>query len=328
MSALWGEFDRIRYARRIFSLTSAPQWTVGIGDDAAVLRRRSDLYEVFTHDLLLEDIHFATDRCDFRQLGWKALAVNLSDIAAMAAHPVGAVLGLAIPRQAEPSHWQALLRGVQSCAKTFACPIVGGDTNASRRGWVISLAVLGQSRRKPVLRSGAKTGDSLWVTGTLGAAALGWALNKKKVDLNAAKPFLRRHARPWPRLEWAQAFASTGMVTAMIDLSDGLSGDLPHLAHASNVGFRVELDRLPQAASFSNLCRRFRLDEKKLLLSGGEDYELLLTVRHTKRRAWEEFVRTAGIPVTCIGQATQDRCIAYFEHARSVQFDLKGFRHF
>ncbi|HKY62275.1 MAG TPA: thiamine-phosphate kinase [bacterium] len=321
-----GEFGLIERVRR--RLPPSSGWKVGIGDDAAVLQLSPRHYQLFTEDLLVEGVHFRRGSpAEWRDLGWKSLAVNLSDLAAMGGRPLGAVVGLALPKKAKVAELDAFYRGLAEASRRYRCPIVGGDTNASPAGATIAVAVLGESRQKPLLRSGARPGDTLWVSGELGTAALGWMAIQKGIG-GAAQPFRRRHARPGPRLEWGEKLARSGMVSAALDLSDGLAGDLVHLARASGVGFEVDIDLLPKSRAFTRLCQNLKFEEERLLLAGGEDYELLFTVRRGAERRFQEYCRRYRLKVTRIGKAKKSQKLAWHRSGKKIAVVWRGYRHF
>jgi thiamine-monophosphate kinase len=304
-------------------------WSVGIGDDAAVRKINSQRFELITQDILLEKIHFKNQTAqDFRNLGWKSLAVNLSDIAAMGGVPMGAVIGLGIPPSATVSEIDHLYRGLGECSKKFKFPIVGGDTNRSKSGWVIAVTVLGESNRVPLLRKGAKVGDTLWVTGTLGDAALGFKLKQQQKAYRTNSHFSQSLERPTPRLTWGEEFLHSGLVTSMIDLSDGLVGDTRHLMEASRVGFEIELEKIPRDPRFHSLCKKYGYSPNFLLLEGGEDYELLFTVKKSLEKKFVKFLKNKSIEATCIGRAVRKRRIVFLENGRRVKQVFKGFQHF
>ncbi len=324
-----GEFG---LSQRLVSLLPAlpkRRWPVGVGDDTSVLRLRPDHFQLFTQDLLFEGVHFPSPRsADFFALGWKSLAVNLSDIAAMGGIPQEAVVGLGIPAMAKTADLESFYRGLAACAKRFHCPVVGGDTNRSRQGWVFSIAMTGFSPRMPLLRCGAKAGDTLWVTGTLGAAALGWEARKKQKRGKSWGTFIQRHAMPEPRLSWGQQLRESGFLSAMMDVSDGLAGDLRHLAERSSVGFEIELTALPQEPEFSRACATLHLNHLELLLGGGEDYELLFTVAREKHDAFCAWLQCTKIKATPIGDARRGRGLKFSEHRKVLKNIPSGFRHF
>ncbi len=324
-----GEFGLIRRLANILSSQKLPLNWQGIGDDTAVIpvgRKKSLL---FSHDLLLEKAHFLCGTLkDFRDLGWKALAVNLSDVAAMGGRPLAAVVGLGLPRGTEVKQVEALYRGLRDCGRRFSCPILGGDTNQSRGGWMISVTVLGEAKARPILRSGARSGDELWVTGELGGAALAWQAWEKGQGFPTGSPFQGRLNRPEPRLAWGQLLAKSKMLSAMIDISDGLAGDLGHLSEAGKVGFRVDVAVIPRPKGFPELCRKKKISELRTLLSGGEDYELLFTVKQEKGRNFSRWLKRQNIAATRIGEATRGERIEFRNRGSLIKEKFQGYCHF
>jgi len=324
-----GEFGLIQKVKRILPSLPKHRWVVGLGDDTSVLRLNSNHYQLFTHDLLLEGIHFiARSPKDYLDLGWKALAVNLSDIAAMGGIPQEAVVGLGIPPKTRLSQVESFYRGLATCAKKFHCPIVGGDTNRSKKDWVISVSITGFSARMPLLRRGARPGDGLWVTGTLGGAALGWKSRQKKNTTRSLNFFRRQHARPEPRLYWGQRLQERGSISAMMDISDGLAGDLEHLARASDLGFEVELDKLPRPRGYRLACQKLRVSEIDNLIGRGEDYELVFTVKKDHEAEFSRWLETSPVKATRIGRATATKKVKFLDSQGVLFRAPKGFRHF
>ncbi|MGH7830546.1 MAG: thiamine-phosphate kinase, partial [Candidatus Binatia bacterium] len=246
----------------------------------------------------------------------------------MGARPVEAVVGLGLPRAFKATQVRALYRGLKAAARRFGCAVVGGDTNRSASGWVIAVAAAGECDGPPVLRSGVRPGDSLWVTGTLGTAALGWESRRRGKRSPVLAPFQRRHARPEPRLRWGEALRKSGWIGAMIDVSDGLAGDVRHLAEASGVGFRIAVEAVPRHPRFMTLCRRLELSWLRLLLGGGEDYELLFTVRRGKERDAAQYFKRHRIPAARIGEARPGGAVQFFQNGKGLLRQVDGFRHF
>lgn len=322
-----GEFGLIARLEKILPRGLAKHWSVEIGDDCAVRRSSGGRSELLTQDLLFEGVHFLPGNSKhWETVGWKALAVNLSDIAAMGGEPLGAVIGLGLPKRAKLREVEALYRGLAQAARRFSCPVVGGDTNRSRGGWTLAVTVLGETRRRPLLRSGARPGDSLWVTGELGGASLAWRAERKGKKIPAA--MRRRLLLPTPRLEWGGHLAAFGEVGAAIDLSDGLAGDLGHVARASRVGFDVDLETLPRPRGFAGLCERVGVDALEAMLEGGEDYELLFTLRAGAEKAFGDYARSRGLKVARIGRARRGSGIRWFENGREIPRRFGGYRHF
>lgn len=288
-----GEFELIERFTRPFAQGEGIR--VGIGDDAAVLRPPPGQDLVATVDAVVEGVHF-TPGFTPEEVGWKALAVNLSDLAAMGARPLWALVALATPPAADPGRLARIGRGIATCARRHALSVVGGNVTAARE-LSVTVTVLGAVRRgRVLLRTGGRPGDLLVVSGTLGDAALGL--------LPGAAPGLRaRQRRPRPRL--ALGRGAVGIAHAAIDLSDGLLQDLGHLCSASGVGARVEVERLPLSPAYRAATRGGH-DPFEGALSGGEDYELLLAVPPSRLEALRGAARGARTRVTVVG-ALEDR---------------------
>jgi len=322
-----GEFGLIARLEKILPGGLSREWSVALGDDCAVRRAAGGRSELLTQDLLFGGVHFLPGNSKhWETVGWKALAVNLSDIAAMGGEPLGAVVGLGLPRSAKLREVEALYRGLARAARRFACPVVGGDTNRSQGGWTIAVTLLGETRRRPLLRGAARPGDSLWVTGELGGAALAWRAERKRKGVPAT--IRRRLLLPTPRLEWGGHLAAFGKVGAAIDVSDGLAGDLGHLAEASGVGFDVELGALPRPRGFAGLCEKAGLDVLRTMLEGGEDYELLFTLRAGAEKGFADYARARGLKAARIGRARRGSGIRWLEQGRELRRRFGGFRHF
>jgi thiamine-monophosphate kinase len=278
---------------------------VGIGDDAAVLRPSAGTEWVVTTDPFLEAVHFLRKIHPAEIVGSKALARATSDIAAMGARARYFFLTLGLPEECTGAWLDEFLRGMARAAKRFGLTLAGGDTTKYSQ-IVISLTVMGEiDRGKSILRSGAKPGDLLFVSGRLGEAELGWRLMQRKLHKQARwGALLKKHLSPEPRLALGQWLADHRGATSMIDTSDGLSTDLGHICKASGVGARVLVEKIPAVRVPSELRHR-SLDPLQLALHGGEDYELLFTV--SKRFAGHLPRKVAGIPVTHIGEITRQK---------------------
>ena len=280
---------------------------IGIGDDAAVWRPRPGHGTILTCDWSLEGTHFLADRHPAHSLGWKSLTRAASDIAAMGGEPRCFLLSLALPEK-RVGRWLAdFLEGLRDAARAMRCSIAGGDTT-KRAEILINVTVIGECRRgRTILRSGAQPGDAIFVTGRLGEAEYGLRLiqsSRKKLDPADAR--LQKHLYPAARLEAGALLAQRRLATAMMDLSDGLSSDLPRLCGASGTGARIDLKRIPRVRiNKSDVHRGF--DTSQLALHGGDDYELLFTVaKKNVARIPEAIGRLA---ITQIGEITSQRKI-------------------
>ncbi len=307
---------------------------VGIGDDAAVLAPAPGTRLVATTDLLVEDVHFRRRYAEPADIGWKSLAVNLSDIAAMGARPRWALVALACPIGTTMDEVEAFYEGLAALAATHRVALVGGDTSTSPAGWLVNVTVLGDTAREPLRRSGARPGDVLAVTGDLGRSSAGLAVLERRaapagLPPDALAAATGAHLRPRPRVSEAQWLAEAGGVTAMIDLSDGLATDLRHLAHESGVGARVDLARLPVAPATRLVARALGRDPLPWAAAGGEDYELLLSCNAS---AFEDLsrglVRATGTPLTAVGRIVAGQDVVFLdERGRAVDVPA-GFEHF
>jgi thiamine-monophosphate kinase len=339
-------------AHRSPLVTHRSSLITGIGDDAAVIRQRAGLDTVVTTDLLVEGVDFRLERdwTSARALGHKALAVSLSDVAAMGARPRFCLLSVGVPRVRWRGNFlEEFYRGVRALAERHGVQLIGGDTSRTPERVVIDSIVIGEVRRgRAVMRSGARAGDQIFVTGALGGAAAGLKLlesravresrpdSKAKVKQKVEQPqakltraergLVERQLRPTPRVEWGVLLGEQRLATALIDLSDGLSSDLAHVCRESGVGARVEAALLP----IEPLLQSTASGEDELLalaLDGGEDFELLFTVR--PRNASKLPREVCGVPATRVGEVTSERGKIRLVHdgqARALR--PGGFEHF
>jgi thiamine-monophosphate kinase len=277
---------------------------VGIGDDAALFRPKPGRELILTCDWFLEGTHFLRDKHPPEAVGWKCLARAVSDVAAMGGTPRCFLLSLALPQTHTRGWLDRFLGGLRRASRKFECMLAGGDTTR-RQEILMNVTVLGDVRAgRAVLRSGARPGDIIFVSGRLGEAESGLrALKGRGGHSNNYSALTRKHLYPEPRLKLGQWLAEKRMATAMMDLSDGLSSDLPRLCRASGVGARVHPGRIPLPnLSVANL--RQEIDPLQLALHGGDDYELLFTIpRRSMSRIPKSF---QGVRLTPIGEITGD----------------------
>jgi thiamine-monophosphate kinase len=281
---------------------------VGIGDDCAVIDTDGGPL-LITVDMLLEGVHFDLSGCTANQVGRKAMAVNLSDIAAMAGVPTVAVVAVGLPESSTNALSRDLFRGMQDLASEFGVVIVGGDTNVSKGGLVVSVTLLGRpTGRGPVLRRGAQPGDWLCVTGTLGYSILG------------------KHLEFVPRIRESQHLHDQYPLTSMIDLSDGLGADLYHLTDESRCGAIVEAAAIPVARVSMADDTRTPLDHA---LNDGEDFELLFTLpgEAGDRLIAEQPLRAFGVAVTKIGWITEAAEVLIDDGGKRRPLARGGFQH-
>jgi thiamine-monophosphate kinase len=293
-----GEFGLIESIRRMSGAGKGVR--IGIGDDCAWVSHPAGS-SLVTADLLIESIHFDLRWTSFEALGHKSLAVNLSDIAAMGGLPAYAVLSLGIPQKLDSQRIVEFYRGFNRLAKRCGVAVIGGDTNIAR-SFIVSVCVIGHAPARPVQRSGARVGDDIYVTGTLGDSALGLALLRKQLPGGgsaAAGRLLLRHHRPMPRLTAGVALARRKLAAAMIDISDGLLQDLGHICRASRTGALIWHERLPLSRDYLTVAGKLA---KRLALHGGEDYELLFCARPRFRKQIANLSDSAKIQVSRIGR--------------------------
>jgi thiamine-monophosphate kinase len=279
---------------------------LGIGDDAAIFRGTKGFDQILTCDWFLEDSHFLRDKHPADAVGWKCLARAVSDIAAMGGMPRCFLLSLALPSSHIDLWLNEFLEGLRRAGKKFGCILAGGDTTR-RKEILINVTVVGEARTgQAVLRSGARPGDILFVSGRLGEAELGLRqirASKRRADSRSA--LLRKHLYPEPRLALGRWLGEMDLPSAMMDLSDGLSTDLPRLCAASRVGARVEAAKIPAVRLPNQVAAKLGTDPLALALHGGDDYELLFTVPQRRlHRLPRSFQR---LPLTAIGEVTHQR---------------------
>lgn len=319
---------------RLVRATARPGGGVatGIGDDCAVLEPSPGARLLATTDLLLEDVHFRRRYAEPADIGWKALAVNLSDIAAMGGRPRWALVALACPAGTDLEEVEAFYAGMIALATEHEVSVVGGDTSTSPHAWMLNVTLLGETAARPLLRSTAHPGDVLAVTGTLGRSAAGLALLHAPADVasEVADELTAAQLRPRPRVKEGRWLGTADGVTAMIDLSDGLVTDLGHIAEESGVGARVDLHRLPVDSSTKAAGIALRRDPLRWATSGGEDYELLLACRPGAFDRLAAGLETAtGARLTAIGEVTESgRGVAFVDAAGDRVSLESGFEHF
>ena len=306
LSDIGGEFGFIDHIRATFAASKVDGLAVPLGDDAAVLDIPPDRQVVVTTDGLIEGVHFRRDWSDPYSIGWKAAAVNLSDIAAMGADPTFAFVSLALPRDETVEWLERLYDGLCDCLNRYGARLAGGDTNSTSGGLVITVTQLGTVPHGQALtRSGAKVGDVLLVTGTLGDSAAGLALLSQCGAAQAEKinkEVVQSHRRPQPRVVAARAARETGLVHAAMDISDGLAGDLPKLCMASGVGAKINAAALPLSEAVKSAAQELDQSPLDLALDGGECCELLLAVAPGDAEAVQAAVAATGATLTPIGE--------------------------
>ena len=314
-----GEFGFIDYIKSKFP---APDGTFGIGDDCAVMQAGGGEL-LFSTDLLMEGVHFLRNESSPEDVGWKAAAVNLSDIAAMGGTPVATFLSIALPKAAQGEWAERFIEGYTAISRRYDVPLLGGDTTSSLRDIAVNVGVLGRCQSgKRLMRSGAKVGETIYVTGPLGDSAGGLQAILKDIDRNdSVDVLLGRHKRPVPRVEEGRMLMECGWVGAMMDISDGMASDLRHIMKASGVGAVVALDKIPFSAELLAVSAEQNWDMYELATCGGEDFELLFT-------GPEGMEEKVGFPVYPVGMIVPgDNLIWTFDN-ETLNMDYIGYKHF
>jgi thiamine-monophosphate kinase len=307
---------------RVGATPPAPTVFTGIGDDCAVLRVPPRLEMLVTTDFSLEGIHFRRDWHPAEVVGQRCLARGLSDIAAMGGKPVAAFISLALPSDLPQAWVRQFMHGLIGLARQFGVTLAGGDTAESPNGILADILVVGTvPKGQALLRSGARAGDRIFVSGQLGgSAAAVWQMRKKPKTKLKLRDY-PRHFLPQPRIELGRILRERGLASAMIDTSDGLSTDLAHICEESGVGAEVVAELVPRAS----VGRPARAVDIEFALHGGEDYELLFTAPTTGRVPSQ----IAGVPITQIGHIRRKRKIFLIDRG-DVRHELqpRGWEHF
>ncbi len=305
-----GEFGLI--ARLTTGLETRPDVLLSVGDDAALLEfGPGEMALVATCDTQVEGRHFIRSVASPEEIGHKAFAVNLSDIAAMGAEPLWALVSLALPASLAIAELDGIYAGLRALARRYEVAIVGGNISGTDGPLTIDVTALGRVKRSHALtRAGGQPGDSVLVTGELGAAAAGVLCATGVSRVMPVSDEALAHVRaamvaPMPRIAEGQALAESGVVTAMLDISDGLAADLGHLCDASGVGAEVDAGAVPVDSCAAIVARAAGRDPLDLALTGGEDYELLFTVRPDAVQTAMEAVQRVGGRARVIGQLTE-----------------------
>ena len=299
----FGLIDRIRAALP----EPGPNVIVGIGDDVAVLKPAAESVLLATCDVQVEGAHFLRNSIPPRSLGKKALAINLSDIASVGGIPRFALVSLGLPGDLEVEFIDELYAGLREEGEKFGVEVVGGNISRSRLGMFIDVFLLGETLRdNVVLRSGAAAGDRIMLTGSVGDAAAGVALlldPKLRTDAAYAATANERQHSPTPRVKEGALIGALRQATAMIDVSDGVAGDLHHICEKSRVSARVVAEKLPVGPENRQLAAAAHADEWYFALQGGEDYELLITAPPGRaERLAQRITSETGTPVAIIGE--------------------------
>ncbi len=327
-----GEKRIIDELRRRFTRPH-PRVITGIGDDTSVTRQKAGSVLLATTDILVEKVHFSLEYTPPEFIGKKAVSISVSDIAAMGGSPLFLLLSLVLPPETEKSFFDALYDGIDAACADSGCVLVGGNISRSASFCMVSSTLLGEAEpRKVAYRKGARPGDLVYVTGTLGDSALGLEvlkqMGKEALESPLKGPVLR-HLDPTPRLEAGRMLVERGLVTSMIDVSDGLLADLGEILRQSRRGAVVEFDRIPLSKEVRKHISE-RPDSKQLPLSGGEDYELLFTSPEEKSTDVARLSKELGLGITPIGRITDSaqKLTVLDVDGKPMDLRSRGFTHF
>lgn len=307
-----GEFGLIQHLTKHLKIQQAST-NKGIGDDAAVLDFK-DQKTVVSTDLLVEGVHFDLAYMPLKHLGYKAVVANVSDICAMNATPTQITVSIAVSNRFPLEALEELYEGITLASNYYKVDVVGGDTTSSQKGLILSITALGVAKEEElVYRDGAQSTDLLVVSGDIGAAYMGLQVleREKQVylvnpnsqpDLEAYEYLIERQLKPEARIDIKELLEALEVKpTSMIDISDGLSSEIMHLCTQSKVGCNLYEDKLPLDPQFINTCEEFNIDSTTIAINGGEDYELLFTIK------MEDFEKIKGNPnLSIIGHMTQE----------------------
>jgi thiamine-monophosphate kinase len=302
----------------------------GIGDDCAVISFSKDKVLLFTTDILVEDIHFVRDLIPPHKLGRKSLAVNISDIAAMGGNPRETVISAAIPNSLSVEYLEALNDGIQSIANEFKINIVGGDTSGSADKLVINIALIGEASEDEILyRSGAKPGDTIFLTGAVGSSAAGLHALLNGHNEPEWQNLIEAHNNPMPHIAAGRLISGLKLAHSLIDISDGLVADLGHICEESGAGAIISLDSLPVSYTTQEYIKRYNLDFVKTTLLSGEDYILLGTIPPDSLAIARDALKSAGCGFFPVGEIITGRGVSLrLADGKIKLLANRGFDHF
>jgi thiamine-monophosphate kinase len=329
-----GESEIISRLRKRARVTDGV--VLGIGDDAAVIKTTSGKDLIASCDLMVEGVHFRTEWTPPRLLGRKALAVTLSDVAAMGGVPKFAMMSVALPHWCSSEFADALFEGMLQLADASGVAIIGGDTSSSRDSLFIDVSVIGECERgKAITRGGAKIGDRIYVSSSLGGSALGLSMLESGFRLDdsqdvsgARREAVLKHLSPEPQLKLGRALGEAGLATAMIDISDGLSTDLWHILDESGVGAIINAASIPIAdCVLAAASSTPGIDALSLALHGGEEYELLFTSSAENQEPISALARTLDITISAIGEIVAHRSLHLKRDGTIESVSPAGYEH-
>ncbi|KPL04159.1 MAG: hypothetical protein AMJ90_01805 [candidate division Zixibacteria bacterium SM23_73_2] len=323
-----GEFGLIQLFRKKFP-SQNKKVVLGLGDDCAVIKASPQKLLLLTTDSLMEKVHFDTSYLTWEQIGKKSMAANISDMAAMGGEPISGLLSLGLPKRMETDYVLKLYSGINRMAKSFGFSISGGDIFLSDKV-VITVSLLGEVKPSFLKkRSGAKEGDILCVTGELGESFAGLELLKKYRKLSrfpSDKKILDKHLNPLPRLKESRVLVKNLKVTSMIDISDGLLGDLYHILEESKVGAVLFEEKIPISKKISKISQHLKYSSLHYALNSGEEYELLFTIK----KGNIESLKRLKIRISVIGEITNrvKRIEMIDKNGKVKALKKRGYEHF
>ncbi|WP_138432053.1 thiamine-phosphate kinase [Fodinibius saliphilus] len=322
----------------LFANSSSSPNEIGIGDDSSVTEGPRGLKQLISTDLIVEHVHFRRQEISPRFLGYKALAINLSDIAAMGGRPTGFYVSLALPKELSVNWLRQFRNGLVALAQEYDISLLGGDTTRSQNDIIINITIIGVGKPQQVkLRSDAEVGDILCVTGTVGDSAAGFEIlshpdQYTHLAKSVRQQLLGRHQEPEPEVEKGQWLAQEKTVHAMIDLSDGLLRDAYHIAHQSHCRIKIALEQLPLSRAFRSFYEKDGTHEQaqEFAVVGGEDYKLLLTVaKDGVKDLQKRYKQNFGTILHQIGSVSEgDSEVGMLRSGASVEIKEQEFKHF
>jgi thiamine-monophosphate kinase len=330
----YGEFTLIDRIKKILPKDTNTEIIIGLGDDTAVVRLDNNRALLVTCDIQVQDQHFRMEHITPYQLGYRAMAVNLSDIAAMGGKPTYAVVSLGLPATLQLKSFDELFRGMKEELADFDAFIVGGNLTRTENCVIVDITLLGEVSYAHLLRrSGARVRDRIYTTGKLGSASAGFYILEKYGKGYAANfnAVVKAHLQPIARIDVAQQLAQANIVTAMIDISDGLASDLYHICNMSHVGAEIHESALPLPEELEQVEKIVGKTPLDLALYGGEDYELLFTVKEkTPASRIERIAEKTQVPITEIGHIVTRESGFYVidNHNKKRSIKPKGWDHF
>ncbi len=326
-----GEFGFIERFKPLFqNLNQNNQ--IGIGDDCAIIPVGNNKEWVISTDMLIEEVHFLRSSISPYQLGYKSLAVNLSDIASMGAKPIASFLSIAIPTHIEVDYLDEFIKGYHDLSTKYNTPLLGGDTTKSLQNLAINVTVIGEcAKGEARKRSDAQVNDIICTTGPLGDSAAGLQTILQKINSSENNRHLvNKHLQPEPQINEGLFLKTYSAIHAMMDISDGIASDLKHILKASRKSATIDIASLPISDVLTNEAQKQHWNATELALSGGEDYELLLTMApESYERISKAFEEKFGKKLHCIGSIDEGEPeIKYTQNGESIEIHSSGFNHF